>query len=102
MTRREILRTMGSGFGMAGFAGLVCHANAAESPAPAGPLAPKSPHFQPKAKHVIFLFLNGGPSQVDTFDPKPILQKYNGQPMPSSNLKTERKTGNLLGSPFQL
>jgi hypothetical protein len=101
MTRREILRTMGGGFGMAGFAGLLSHADAAETPAAyAGPLAPKSPHFPAKAKHVIFLFLNGGPSQVDTFDPKPLLQKYNGKPMPSSNLKTERKTGDLLGSPF--
>ena len=68
---------------------------------PTNPLAPKNPHFAPKAKHVIFLFLNGGPSQVDTFDPKPLLQKYSGQPMPTGNLKTERKTGSLLGSPFK-
>jgi len=58
-------------------------------------------HFPPKAKHVIFLFLNGGPSQVDTFDPKPALTKYHGQPIPSGNLKTERKTGSLLASPFR-
>jgi hypothetical protein len=64
------------------------------------PLAPKPPHFPAKAKRVIYLFLNGGPSQVDTFDPKPMLDKYNGQPMPSGNLKTERKTGNLMRSPF--
>lgn len=64
------------------------------------PLAVKSPHFPAKAKHVIFLFLNGGPSQVDTFDPKPMLTKMHGQPMPTPNLKTERKTGNLLKSPF--
>ena len=56
--------------------------------------------FPAKAKRVIYLFLNGGPSQVDTFDPKPMLDKYNGQPMPAGNLKTERKTGNLLRSPF--
>jgi len=68
--------------------------------ADADPLSPKPPHFAPKAKRVIYLFLNGGPSQVDTFDPKPMLDKYNGQPMPSGNLKTERKTGNLLRSPF--
>ena len=49
---------------------------------------------------MIFLFLNGGPSQVDTFDPKPMLAKYSHQPMPTGNLKTERKTGNLLPSPF--
>jgi hypothetical protein len=100
-SRREILRTMGTGLGMAGLAGIL---QAEQPPAahafPLAPLAPKSPHFTPTAKHVIFLFLNGGPSQVDTFDPKPMLQKMSGQPIPSGNLKTERKTGNLLGSPF--
>jgi hypothetical protein len=93
-SRRQILRTMGTGFGMAGLAGIL---SASETTAP---MAPKAPHFTPSAKHVIFLFLNGGPSQVDTFDPKPMLQKYSGQPIPSGNLKTERKTGNLFGSPF--
>jgi len=101
-SRRNILRTMGTGFGMAGLAGIL---HAERTPknheVPLSPLAPKSPHFAPTAKHVIFLFLNGGPSQVDTFDPKPMLQKYSGKPIPSGNLKTERKTGNLLGSPFQ-
>jgi hypothetical protein len=59
------------------------------------------PHHAPKAKHVIYLFLNGGASQVDTFDPKPMLTKYNGKPLPTSNLKTERRTGNAFGSPFE-
>ena len=95
MTRRDILRTMGAGFGMTGLAGTLSAAKETN------PLAPKNPHFAAKAKHVVFLFLNGGPSQVDTFDPKPLLQKYSGQPMPSGNLKTERKTGSLLGSPFK-
>ena len=95
MTRRDMLRTMGAGFGMTGLAGTL------SADTPTNPLAPKNPHFAPKAKHVIFLFLNGGPSQVDTFDPKPLLQKYSGQPMPTGNLKTERKTGSLLGSPFK-
>src|SRR6266545_1532127 len=95
MTRRDYLRTMGAGFGMLGFAGLM------QSEVTRPPLAPKQPHFTPKARRVIFLFLNGGPSQVDTFDPKPLLAKYAHQPMPSGNLKTERKTGNLLPSPFQ-
>lgn len=65
------------------------------------PLAEKPPHFPAKAKRIIYLFLNGGPSQMDTFDPKPMLDKYHGQPMPAGNLRTERKTGNLLRSPFQ-
>jgi len=100
-SRREILRTMGTGFGMAGLAGVIHGSPTGVHGAPTGaPMAPKAPHFTPSAKHVIFLFLNGGPSQVDTFDPKPMLQKYSGQPIPSGNLKTERKTGNLLGSPF--
>lgn len=93
MTRRELLQTMGTGFGMAGLAGVL--------QAAADPLAPKAPHFTPRATRVIFLFLNGGPSQVDTFDPKPALDKYNGHPMPAGVLKTERKTGNLLRSPFR-
>jgi len=94
MTRRDCLRTMGAGFGMVGLAG-VLGAEMSRSP-----LEVKVPHFPAKAKRVVFLFLNGGPSQVDTFDPKPMLAKYSHQPMPSGNLKTERKTGNLLPSPF--
>src|SRR5881628_1186614 len=94
MTRRDYLRTMGTGFGVLGFADLM------RATQPVSPLAPKAPHFAPKARRVIFLFLNGGPSQVDTFDPKPQLAKYSHQPMPTGNLKTERKTGNLLPSPF--
>ena len=98
MTRRDALKSMGTGFGMTAFASTL--AAAGNFPGTVDPLAPKAPHFAPKAKHVIFLFLNGGPSQVDTFDPKPMLAKYNGQPAPAGNLKTERKTGNLLQSPF--
>lgn len=97
MTRRDILRTMGGGFGMAGFAQLA----AATAPKPGSPLAPRAPHFEAKAKQVIYLFLNGGPSQVDTFDPKPELTRFHGKPAPSGNLKTERKTGTLLKSPFE-
>ena len=95
MTRRDWLNTMGTGFGMTAFAGML------GATTNANPLAPKAPHFKPRAKNVIFLFLNGGPSQVDTFDPKPMLDKYNGKPIPAGNLKTERKTGNLLKSPFE-
>ena len=97
MTRRQLLQTMGTGFGLAGLANVL---SAGTSPGVVDPLAPKVPPLPAKAKHVIFLFLNGGPSQVDTFDPKPMLDKYNGKPLPTGNLKTERKTGNLLKSPF--
>jgi hypothetical protein len=92
MNRRQMLQTMGAGFPMLAMA---AEANSRN------PLAVRAPHFAAKAKRVIYLFLNGGPSQVDTFDPKPMLTKYHGQPMPKGNLKTERKTGNLMRSPFE-
>ncbi|MBM3726900.1 MAG: DUF1501 domain-containing protein [Acidobacteria bacterium] len=93
ITRRDILRTMGSGFGLLSMAGTAAHGGSS--------LDPKPTHFPARAKHVIYLFLNGGPSQVDTFDPKPMLTRYHGKAAPSGNLKTERKTGNLLKSPFE-
>ena len=67
--------------------------------APLNPLTPKAPHFPAKAKRVIHLFMNGGPSHVDTFDPKPELTKYHGKELPV-HLNTERKTGAAFGSPF--
>ncbi len=63
--------------------------------------AHRAPHFPAKATHVIHLFLNGGPSHVDSFDYKPALAKYHGKPYPGGNLKTERKTGTLMQSPFE-
>jgi hypothetical protein len=84
-----MLAMMGGGFAAVGGAATL-----------ADPLAPKVPHFPAKAKRIINLFLNGGPSQVDTFDPKPMLDKYHGKTAPSGNLRTERKTGTLLKSPF--
>jgi len=92
-TRREALARIGGGFGLLSLASMV---RAGESA-----LAVRPPHFAPKAKRVIFLFMNGGMSQVDTFDPKPMLVKYDGHPNPAGNLKTERKTGNLMKSPFR-
>jgi hypothetical protein len=68
---------------------------------PANPLAARPPHFPGKARHLIHIYLNGGPSQVDTFDPKPLLKEYHGKTLPKGNLTTERKTGYALGSPFQ-
>ena len=74
---------------------------AAISAGPINPLSPKPPQFPGKAKRVIHLFMNGGPSQVDTFDPKPMLDKYAGKPLPMEYLPTERKTGAALPSPFK-
>ncbi|HYV35283.1 MAG TPA: DUF1501 domain-containing protein, partial [Gemmataceae bacterium] len=65
------------------------------------PLAPRAPHFPAKAQRVIHLFMNGGPSHVDTFDPKPLLDRYAGQPLPRENLRTERRTGAAFPSPFR-
>jgi hypothetical protein len=75
-------------------------------PGTAGPVSHSpAPHFAPKAKRIIFLFLNGGPSQVDTFDPKPALEKYHGQPMPSADgsgasADAVKERGTLMRSPF--
>src|SRR5438477_9835363 len=104
LTRREMLCRCGMGFGamalagLMGEIGLLAPAEAAEYH---GPLAPKKPHFPAKAKRVIHLFMNGGPSHVDTFDPKPMLEKLAGQALPIENLKTERKTGAAFPSPFK-
>jgi hypothetical protein len=67
----------------------------------ANPMQPRLPQFPAKAKHVIHLFMNGGPSHVDTFDPKPLLQQQAGKSLPTENLRTERKTGVAFGSPFK-
>ena len=64
------------------------------------PLAEKPQHFPAKAKHCVFLFMNGGPSQVDTFDPKPELTRQHGKPLPGPAVKTDSATGNLMKSPF--
>ena len=77
-----------------------CGELAAAQDAGAGPMAPKPPHFPGKAKRVVHFFLNGGPSHVDTFDPKPALAKYAGKPVPNT-LTTERKTGAAFPSPFK-
>ncbi len=102
ISRRAMLQRLGGGLGALGLATVLADAKLLAAPAEtaANPLAPKGAHFRPRAKRLIHLFMNGGPSQVDTFDPKPLLEKYNGQKAPSE-LKTERKTGNLLMSPFK-
>src|SRR5689334_14953606 len=103
LTRRQMLARMGSGFGALGLASVLAENNLLAGTAAAndGPLSPRSPHFAPRAKRVIFLFMNGGPSQVDTFDPKPSLEKYAGQRPGQLNVTSERKTGGLMPSPFK-
>ena len=97
LTRREMLQRVGMGFGMIGFAGLT---DGATPKFGANPLRPRRPQFPVKAKRVIHIFLNGGPSQVDTFDPKPALDEWHGKELPKRMI-TERPTGTCLRSPFK-
>jgi hypothetical protein len=90
---------MGTGLGVLGLAGVLADAGLLASEV--DPLAPKKPHFPARARHVIHIYLNGGPSQIDTFDPKPLLKKFEGQKLPQGNLTTERPTGAALPSPFR-
>src|SRR3989454_8967942 len=102
LTRRDMLRRCGMGFASLGLADLLASRGLLEAaPAGQGPLAPRPPHFAAKAQRVIHLFMNGGPSHVDSFDPKPALQRYAGQPLPMPNLRTERRTGAAFPSPFR-
>ncbi len=105
-SRREFLSRCGMGMGALGFAAIMGELGLTQRTAQAAdgfvnPLLPKAPHFPAKAKRVIHLFMNGGPSHVDTFDPKPSLEKYAGKPLPMDNLRTERKTGAAFPSPFK-
>jgi hypothetical protein len=97
-----MLRRCGAGFGFLGLAAMLGPENllGAEAGLGVDPLAPKAPHFPPRAKRVIQILANGGPAQMDTFDPKPLLTQYHGQRLPM-HLATERPTGAALGSPFQ-
>ncbi len=81
-SRREFLRAAGCGFGLLGLADLL--ARQADAGTPASPLSPRSGHFTARAKRCIFLFMTGGPSQMDLFDPKPLLNRLDGQPLPPS------------------
>jgi len=104
-SRRDLLRATG----VAALAGLSAHplfglsgAGARLDPTTSHPLAPRRPHFTPRAKRVIFLFMHGGPSQVDTFDYKPLLQRDTGKPLPFAKPRVQfAETGNLLASPWK-
>jgi len=106
LSRRELLTRGGTGLGMLGLAGVLADAGrlvpqAAAAESYRNPLEPKPAHFPTRAKRVIHLFMNGGPSHVDTFDPKISLEKYAGKVLPVENLRTERKTGAAFPSPFK-
>ena len=102
LTRREALRRVGNGFGMMAFAGMLGRSlNAAEGTFAGGTGGAAKLDYPQRVKRVIFLFMNGGCSHVDSFDPKPMLEKYDGQPLPGGTIKTERRTGELMKSPFK-
>jgi hypothetical protein len=113
LSRRQLLHRCGMGMGTLGLASVMSQLGIGGSSAQGAiagrvgtsgsinPLSPRAPHFAPKAKRVIHLFMNGGPSQVDTFDPKPALTKCAGQTLPMDYLPTERKTGAAMASPFK-
>jgi len=97
-SRRQMLQTSALGFGHLALTSLLADDAAAAS----DPLAPKSPHFAARAKRIIFLFMKGGPSHVDTFDYKPLLQRDDGKPLPFSGPRVRfAQTGNLLKSPWR-
>jgi hypothetical protein len=100
LTRRDLLRRCGMGLATLGLADLLA-AETARASSVTNPLAPKAPHFPARAKRVIHLFMNGGPSHVDTFDPKPALARYAGRPLPMPTLRTERRTGAAFPSPYR-
>src|SRR5438874_2503191 len=105
-TRREFLWEVGAGFTGLALTGLLSRdgffASAQTTQPGANPLAPRPPHFTPKAKSVIFLFMDGGPSQMDTFDPKPRLQTDNGKPIPFKTPTTVFNISDkILASPYQ-
>src|SRR5689334_24153253 len=106
LSRRELLSRAGSGFGLLALTDLL----AAESSARASgssdrathPYAVRPPHYAPRARRCIFLYMPGGPSHIDLFDPKPRVAQENGKPLPFEKPKLERtRTGNLLASPWK-
>ena len=100
-SRRSLLRRTALGFAALGCNALLAEQDGADA---ADPTAPKSPHFAPKAKNVIFLFMHGGPSHLDTFDPKPRLKLDEGKPMPIKrevSFTPPDEVGGLMASPFE-
>src|SRR5438067_6070182 len=104
LSRREVLCRIGGGIGALGLSTVFAEAGWLKTPPQPtnNPLARRPPHFAPKAKRLIFLFMNGGPSHVDTFDPKPALKQYNGRPLPASFTGGRGTQRPCMGSPFRL
>src|SRR5580658_7911255 len=104
VSRRDALRRVGNGFGMMAFADMLGNSLARAMPlagADGVTLGAAKLDYPQRVKRVIFLFMNGGLSSIDSFDPKAALDKYDGQPLPGGTIKTERRTGELMKSPFK-
>src|SRR5476651_334310 len=99
LTRRSMLQRAGGGFGCLALAALMAEKQTRAATSGTGALAPKLPHFPARAKRVIFLFMKGGPSHVDTFDPKPLLTRDDGKAYPFEQPRIQfTKTGKMLKS----
>ena len=105
ISRRDMLARCSTGFGLVALSGLAAEGKAlaaASDPVKSNPFAPRSPHFRPKVKSVIFCFMSGGVSHVDTFDPKPRLKRDHGKPMPVPVRPTMfNQNGNIMASPWE-
>src|SRR5690348_16963936 len=103
-SRRQFLARAGGGFGLLALSGLLRQEGLLAAPAPLNPLAPREPHFPARAKSVIWLFMNGGPSHVDTWDHKPALAKHDGKELKGFDKDTgffTDQVGPLMKSPFK-
>ena len=102
VSRRDMLPKCSTGFGLLALSGLLAERAGADGAGQAGPFAPRQPHFKPKVKSVIFCFMSGGVSHVDTFDPKPRLKRDHGKPMPVPVRPTMfNEIGNIMASPWE-
>jgi len=102
LTRRDMLRRCACGFGYVALTSLLAETARAAAGADNNPLAPRPPHFPPRARRIIFLFMPGGPSQVDTFDPKPLLTRDRDKPFPTPAPEgVTMAPGKLLPSPWE-
>ena len=99
-SRRDFLAHAGGGFGMVALSAMLQQEGLIAAAPEVNPLAPKRPHFPAKAKHVIYLFMHGGPSHIDTFDPKPLLGKLNGQQLPESLRNVRLQFTNAAEAPL--
>src|SRR5207237_6888 len=94
LSRRQLVQALGGGLGALGLASLL-------APEAAAAEAVRLPHFKPRARRIIQLFMNGGPFGPDLFDPKPAINQYAGQRPTAVQLRTENQTGGLMPVPFQ-